>query len=193
MDQQLGGAVHFGRFLSCFAFAVCACLFAFCFLLLSLSFLPPLSPIVNFLPSESHQSSKSALSPIVSARLCDVQSSQSISSPFRNWADLDTAGRVAVRPPSATVTSLSQECQNSSSRRGRHDHGQRQPEQISRDSSCTGYGSSNLTTLARRWSEPSELQPIRPENSHGFLTIGNPCRETIVRVHLLGECSVRSR
>ena len=40
------GPVHFGRFFSCFAFAACSCLFAFCFLLLSLSFLPPLSPIV---------------------------------------------------------------------------------------------------------------------------------------------------
>ena len=58
------GPVHFGRFLSCFVFAVCCCLIAFCFLLLSLSFLPPLSPIVNFLPSQSHQSSQSALSPL---------------------------------------------------------------------------------------------------------------------------------
>ena len=69
--QQSGASnrepVHFGRFLLCFALAACACLFAFCFLLLSLSFLPPLSPIVNFLPSESNQSSKFALSWLGSA------------------------------------------------------------------------------------------------------------------------------
>jgi hypothetical protein len=36
---------HFGRFLSCLPCIACCCFVAFCFLLLSLSFLPPLSPI----------------------------------------------------------------------------------------------------------------------------------------------------
>lgn len=49
---------HFNGF---FPFADCPCLIAFCFLVLSLSFLPPLSPIVNSLFVGSRHSGESAV------------------------------------------------------------------------------------------------------------------------------------